>query len=44
MNRDNIFSKINSTRLCLMAHLDNVKGSEIEDRTVDLEEVLNSLK
>ena len=38
-----IIRKLQSVRLCLMAHPDNEKGSEFEDRINDLEEIERKL-
>lgn len=36
--------KLNSIRLCLMAHPDNEPNSEFADRISDLDEVINAIK
>ena len=43
MNREDILRKLNSVRLCLIAHPDNEKHSEFEDRIDDLNEIINEL-
>lgn len=44
MKNKEILRRIRSVKLCLMAHPDNTKGSEFEDRIDDLEEIEQSFK
>lgn len=43
MTKEEILTRINSVKLCLMAHPDNVADSEFADRISDLEEIEKEL-
>lgn len=44
MNTTEILKKIQSVRLCMMAHPDNTEGSEFEDRISDLKSIREALE
>ena len=44
MDNKEMSTKINSVRLCMMAHPDNQPDSEFSDRIDDLVEIQNQLK
>jgi hypothetical protein len=43
MEKETLLHKIQSVKLCLMAHPDNEQDSEFEDRIDDLQEIEDSL-
>lgn len=43
MTKEEIIKKLQSVKLCLIAHPDNEVNSEFEDRIIDLEEILESI-
>lgn len=44
MDKAKILKKINSVKLCMMAHPDNEPFSEFEDRLCDLEDIASFVR